>query len=75
MNVPVQSNNFNFTDKLFVIKPVKIGDKIVKTTDCDKLNLREEACIKFFAEDCVERLIHKMLEIETNMKISFEDDR
>ena len=70
MNIPINDND-NVTDKLFVNKPVAIGYNIVKNLDYDNLNLAKDGYIKFFGEDCVERFVKEMLEIESYMKIYF----
>ena len=85
MNIPINDNNNNndddhdnenVTDKLFVLqnKPVAIGYNIVKNSDYDNLNLERDSYIKYFGEDCVERLINEMLEIESYMKTYFKNE-
>ena len=62
------------TDKLFVNKPVAIGYNILKNSDYDNLNLEKDGYIKYFGEDCVERFINEMLEIESYMKTYFKNE-
>ena len=71
MNIPI---NDDVADKLFVNKPVAIGYIRVENPDYEKLNLKKDGYIKFFAEDCVEWFLMEMLEIEGYMKNYFKNE-
>ena len=68
MNVPVESNNNNFRDKLFLDKPVAIGYYVVKNPNYENLNVEKDGYMKYFGGDCVESFINELLEIEGYLK-------
>ena len=73
MNIPIIDNdNDHVTDKLFISKPVVRVYNIVKKPDYENLNLEKDGYIKHSGEDCVERFINEMLEIESSMKTYFK---
>ena len=75
MNIPINDNdNDNVTDMSFVNKPVAIRYNVVKNLYYENLNLEKDGYIKNFGEDCVERFINEMLEIEGYMKNYFKNE-
>ena len=75
MNFPINDNDIdNVTDKLFVSKPVSIGYITVKNLYYENLDLEKDGYIKYFGEDCAERFINEMLEMEGYMKNYFKNE-
>ena len=79
MNVLVNDNDNNIdndhvTDKLFVNKPVAIGNNLVKKPQYENLNLEKDGYMKYFGQDCVEWFINEMLEVEGFMKNCFKTE-
>ena len=74
MNIPINDDNDNVTDKLFLNKPVAIGYNIVKNPDYDNLNLEKDGYIEYFIEHCVEWFTNEMLEIESYMETYFKNE-
>ena len=73
MSIPVDDNQGNSNKKLFLSKPVAVGYGIVKNPQYDNGNLGKEGYHNFSVEDCFERFINEMLEIETNMYNNFKN--